>query len=188
MDMQEFERNRRKKKENPVVDHVNVNTLINKRDFINYNPLLSKANIENNSTEDASEHEGALKTEGTFRNEGATKIGGTTRTESASRKEGTVRSEGTTKMGAPQKIKIDLNCIERTKVTLDSLRFEQIVKHIIAESNMAEVVIGRRVFENNGVNKGRFTQAREETKDRGILEFGKKYDENGIEYTWYKLK
>ena len=92
------------------------------------------------------------------------------------------------KLVAPQKVKINLNCIERARASLDSLRIEQIVKQVIMESGTDEVVIGRKVFEGNGVNKSRLMQAREETRDRGIIEFGKRLDVNGIEYTWYKLK
>jgi hypothetical protein len=74
------------------------------------------------------------------------------------------------------------------KASIDSLRFEQVVKQVVIDSKSSEVIIGRRVFESNGVNKARFTSAREETKDRGIIEYGVKRDEKGIEFTWYRLK
>lgn len=91
-------------------------------------------------------------------------------------------------MKAPKKVEIDLNSIQRMKASIDSLRFEQVVKQVVMDSKSSEVIIGRRVFESNGVNKARFTSAREETKDRGIIEYGVKRDEKGIEFTWYRLK
>jgi hypothetical protein len=249
MDMLEFERNRRKKKENATVNHINVNSSINKQDFINYNPLENKfktgnldLNIENPKIDDnlifkqpnvfggtannegatrfegtvkkesTAKHEGTFtdegatrfegtvekestaKREGAFSNEGATRFEGAAEKESTAKHEGTFNNEGatkfdgTSKLKAPNKIKINLNSIERVRVSLDSLRIEQIIKQVIIESKSEEVVIGRRVFENNGVNTSRFTSAREETKDRGIIDFEKRKDKNGIEHTWYRLK
>jgi hypothetical protein len=225
MDMQEFERNRRKKKENIAVNHINVNTSINKQDFINYNPLENKFKpvymdskleidkidetliskrpndpsdtIKNEGATNnggAFENEGTANNEVTFRAEGTTRTEGTFKIESTANREGpfdnegATKFEGTSKLKAPNKIKINLNSIERVRVSLDSLRIEQIIKQVISESQAEEVVIGRRVFENNGVNTSRFTSAREETRDRGIIAFEKRKDKNGIEHTWYKLK
>lgn len=208
MDMQEFERNRRKKKENTTVNHVNVNSSINKRDFINYNPFLNKTNVnvqdeqeDLNAPSEAEIIKEALSiakssplaetfrpNEGTFVNEGTPKSEGAFVKEGTPKSEGAFKNEGTLKMKVPKKVEIDLNSVVRMKASIDSLRFEQVVRQVVMDSKSNEVIIGRRVFESNGVNKARFTSAREETKDRGIIDYGVKRDEKGIEFTWYRLR